>query len=342
MQIKSKSNEHILTSILPLAILFVLIQAASLIGFFHFSFQGIEKYVIQKKMDSCVGAMQMELDRISGLVYEWSAWDATAAFLAGQDPNYPEDNSVEDTMKEQNIHVFGIFDAHGNPVWTRCVKEQGGRQEVFNLNLFSPETFKKNPFLWEHDNPNSCITGYYPTEAGILMLCSRPVIQPGNKGLIRGTVIMARFVNDKLIASIARQKCQDFQWWNLDSAFTRDAVTDYLSMITHENPIHVEINPKQAAVYTTLKDIHGTDAMLMKLVLKNDIASFKEGWLFRCIAIYGIEGLVFVLYLAAFANKHCLRCMAQLKEENSIQDTIRLNSTQENNLPERSFEDLPI
>jgi sensor domain CHASE-containing protein len=306
-----KSGGNILASIIPLAILFVLVQAASLIAFFHFSFHAVEEYAIKKNLQSCIGTMQTELDRIGGVVLEWSAWDDTARFVKGQDPDFIQANMAENTLQKQNLNVLCILDSQGKPVWTRCVKTQDDKPQPVNLSLFSLEVLKKNDALWNHKSPDNCVAGYCSTEGGVLMLSSRPVTGNSGTSPVCGTVIMGRFISDEFMASVAKQDCRDFQWWNLRTDYTRDALRQYLSRITPENPIYIESNPRTSTAYTVLPDINGKDAILMKFATANDIARFKQGWLVKCLGLYLIEGLIFIAYLAAFTNRHCTTCSTQ-------------------------------
>jgi sensor domain CHASE-containing protein len=315
MKKQNNSGSNILASIIPLSILFVLIQAASLIGFFHFSFGAVESFAIKKNLMSCIGSMQTELDRIGSVVYEWAAWDACASFMKGKNPTFLKENMVESSMQEQNLNAFCIVDPNGKPVWTRCVKYHDDKEELINLTLFSQEVLDKNPALWKHKDPNSCTAGYYSSESGVLMLFSRPITSSNNTGPVCGSVIMGRFISDKFIASIARQDCLDYEWWNLRSDYTRNALKQYLSQISKENPVYLETTPDIATAYTILPDIEGNNAILIKFVTANDVASFKKGWLAKCSAIYALEGLIFIVYLTAFANKHCSSCRNQITQD---------------------------
>jgi sensor domain CHASE-containing protein len=342
MENKTKSGGNILASVIPLSVLFVLIQAASLIGFFYVSFRAVEKYAIEKNLQSCVNVMQTELDRISGVVYEWSAWDATVQFVKGENSNYIKNNTAENTFEEQKLNVFCILDAQGKPVWTHCVKFHDDKQEIVKLTLFTPEVLEQNPALWKHKDPNSCVTGYFSTEGGALMLCSRPVVSSNQPGIIHGAVIMGRFVSDNFIASITQQECQAFDWWNLRTEYTKNAMQQYLARITDENPVYVETTPDTATAYTVLPDIDGNDAILIKFVMANDVASFKQGWLARCLGIYAIEGLIFIVYLAAFANKHCTKCRAQIIQDEQFTAQTQYVSIQQIPETQRSEEELLI
>jgi adenylate cyclase len=342
MNNQTRPNDNILTSIIPLAILFVLVQAASLIGFFHFSFRSVEEYALRKNLQSCTDAMRAELTRIGGVVYEWSAWDDTALFIHGQNLNFIQKNMVESSLQKQNLNAFCILDSKGKPVWTHCVKMLDNKQEVINLALFSPEILEKNPALWNHKNPDSCIAGYYSTEGGVLMLCSRPITSSNNTGPVSGTVIMGKFINDAFIESITQKNCRDFKWWSLRTEYTRNALQQYLSRITKDKPIYVETTLNTATAYTILPDIDGKDAILIKFVMTNDVASFKQGWLVKCSIVYGIEGLIFIVYLAAFANKHCSKCQAQMTQDTLTMAVNAYDIPEQRTMPRHAMDDLPI
>lgn len=342
MKNQTKYLKNILASVLPLSILFVLVQAASLVLFFHFSFHAVEEYTIEKNLQSCVHAMQTELDRIGGVVFEWSAWDACASFIKGKNPTFIQDNMVESSMQEQNLNAFCIVDPNGKPAWTRCIKITDDKEQAVNLALFSSQILEENPVLWKHKDPNSCVAGYYSGKDGVLMLYSRPITSNSNTGPVCGAVIMGRFLNDKFIASIAQQDCLDYQWWNLRTEYTRNALRHYLSQITNENPIYAQTTPNTATAYTILPDIYGKDAILIKFVTANDVASFKKGWLAKCTGIYAIEGLIFIACLAAFANKHCTKCRKQITQNAQSAPTIECISFKQVTKPQPSTEELLI
>jgi hypothetical protein len=65
----------------------------------------------------------------------------------------------------------------------------------------------------------------------------------------------------------------------LRTEYTRNAVKQYLSRITDENPVYIETLPDTATAYTVLPDINGNDAVLIKFVIPTmSPPSNKAGW----------------------------------------------------------------
>lgn len=315
MEKQNQKNDKILASVIPLSILMILVLTTVLIGLFNFAFNKVEEYAIGENLRFCVNNIQTELERIDGVVFEWSAWDDTALFVEGKNPDYDKNNMVDSTIQQQNLNMLCVVDLQGVPLVNRCVKFHENKLQSVDLSFLSSKNLRKNKGLWEHKDADSHIAGYYATEGGVLMLCSRPVTNNNNTDPVRGAVIMGRFISDRFIESMTRQSCLDFQWWNLQSDYTRGALTKYLSRISAENPIHIEYKIDTITAYTVLPDINGNDAVLIKFVVANNVSLYKENLMFKGIGIFLLVGIVFILYQASFINKNCGICRGRMSDD---------------------------
>jgi hypothetical protein len=194
MKNQTHPDSSILASIIPLAILFVLIQATSLIGFFHYSFQAVEEYAIKKNLLSCIDSMQTESDRIGSVVFEWSAWDACAAFIKTTIRLLKENMAkARCRTKPQRFLYCGRRRKTGLDPLCQIPGRQG---RAVNLTLFS-EVLEKFP-LWKFKDPNGFTAAIIPPKR-CLMLYSRPITSSSNAGPVCGAVIMGRFISDTFV-----------------------------------------------------------------------------------------------------------------------------------------------
>jgi sensor domain CHASE-containing protein len=290
--------------VVPLCVVFLLIQTASIYGLFQLSFQTIEKYVVKKNIQFCTNALSAELKRIDSITYEWAAWDDTAMFIQGKAPDFIRQNLFIGALLKKNLDVLCILDLNGKPIWSRA-KARDRESRDIELSMFTPQVLQKETILWNHKDPNSYISGYYPTEGGVLMFSSRPVTSNNNTGPIYGTIIMGRFVSDKVIASIARQDSLDFKWWNLHSEYTKQAVKEYVSRITGEDPVFIELGSDTLTAYTILPGLRKENAILLKFVLANELVPYKNRFMAISTVIYFVEGFLFLIGLIITANKQC-------------------------------------
>jgi sensor domain CHASE-containing protein len=281
---------------------------ASLAGILLVPFHDLEKSQAQKNFQYSLNSLQNELKFLDRLLFDWSAWDATADFISGKDPDYIQENLSGNTQQEQNLNVFCLIDTKGKPIWERSVNFYGKELRIVELSMFSEESLKINPILWDHKDPNSCVAGYCSTEGGVLMVVARPVTDNDNTGPVHGTLIMGRFITDQYIASITKQTCLGFDWWNLKKEYTRSAVNSYLSQITPQKPIFLEFDEDTVAAYAILPGVDGADAVLIKSTLPNDVTSYKNEFLMKSAFVFLIESLLFLIALTAGVARRCIRC----------------------------------
>jgi sensor domain CHASE-containing protein len=300
-----KQGSKIVSCVVLLAVTFVMVQTASLIGLFRISFKTIEKIVARKNLRSCINSLQEELNHLNDLAFEWSAWDDTGLFIEEKKPQYIGENMSENTLREKNLDIICILDNRGQIAWSRFVKSSGNESLKINLEMFSQKNLQNNKVLWNHKDVNSSVTGYCATESGILLLGSRPVTNNTNSPPIHGTIIIGRFITDRMIASIAKQTCLDFQWWNLHSDYTRQAMHKCLSQITPDSPVYIEFELNTAAAYTVLQDINKNDAVLVKFLMTDDLASCRDELLIKSISVFFAEGFLFLVCLAFATNRVC-------------------------------------
>jgi sensor domain CHASE-containing protein len=337
-----KQCKKTIRTIIAIAIVCILTQAVSQVGLLHYSFQTIEKYLVQKDLLLCVNSLQAELKHLDDLVFGWSAWDDTALFIGGKKENYIRENLTDDALQKQNLNVFCILDTQGKPVWSRYIEILGNKQRAIDLSMFSEEALRKNPVLWNHKDPNSCISGYYSTEGGVLMLSSRPVTSNSNTGPVHGTVIMGRFITDPFIASITRQACLKFSWWNLRSDYTKQIMGGYISRVTEQNPVFIEFENNAIAGYVVLPGIQKKKAILLKILLADELAPYKSRLMAISIAIYFIEGVLFLACLTIIFNKQCKAYDVQTEQAVGTSDITACSAFEQADNPQDDAAQIPV
>jgi adenylate cyclase len=290
-------NNKIISFVIVLSVIFVVTLMASLAGAFLDPFHALENKVALKSFQYTTTSLQNEKKFLDRLLVDWSAWDASADFVQGKDPNYIKENLPENTQQEQNLNVFCFLDTKGKLVWSRCVQFHDKELRSIGLSMFSEESLRNNPTLWNHKDAESSVFGYCSTEGGILMLASRPITNSENTGPIYGTLIMGRFVTDSYLTEITKQTCLSLEWWNLKHDYTHLAIGGFLSQITPVNPIFLEYDENTVAAYTILQDIDGSDAILIKSTMPNNVVIYRDEFLVNGIIVFSIVSPIFFIAL---------------------------------------------
>jgi sensor domain CHASE-containing protein len=280
-----------------LSVIFVIVLMTSLAAVFLDPFHALENAVAMKSFQYTITSLQNEMKFLDRLLVDWSAWDATANFVQGKNPDYIKENLPDITQQEQNLNVFCFLDVKGKLVWSRCVQFHDKEVRTISLSMFTNESLQKNYTLWNHKTPDSSVTGYCSTEGGILMLASRPITDNNKTGPIYGTLIMGRFVTGSYLTEITKQTCLSLEWWNLKHGYTHLTIGGFLSQITPQNPVFLEYDENNVAAYTTLPDIDGSDAVLIKSTMPNNVVIYKNEFLTKGVLVFLIESPVFFITL---------------------------------------------
>ena len=132
------------------------------------------------------------------------------------------------------------------------------------------------------------------------MVSSRPIITSENKGPVRGWLVMGHFLNPDVIETLKKQTGVNFKIWSVGQDTLPNNEEAVLHQIGKENKYYIkEQNDDKLYVYTTVPDINGNTALLLKAVFKRDItAKGQKTVRFAMLSITAVGAVIlFVLLL---------------------------------------------
>jgi sensor domain CHASE-containing protein len=256
------------------------------------SFLKLENQQAIRNLECCQRTLEREAEHLSLICFDWSAWDDTGLFIRGQKDDYIKQNLMDETFDQQKFNVVCFLDTHNKLIWEKCIKFVDGEQLVeTTIKEFSAEMLPQQTFLLEHKTPEDFVAGLMVTEAGPMLVTSRPITNAKNTPPIYGTIIIGRLINDKTMALLSEQIQVDFEWWSLSSEKTRQTLQPYLSRLTEENPIRLERSDDKnvVAAYKTMPGLNSKQILLIKSFAKQEITA--EG--------RKVTQMAFILSLAA-------------------------------------------
>jgi len=193
------------------AVLFVALTWAVQFFIIQPSFASLEKDVARRNLLRCTDAIESDLENLSSLVRDWSAWDDTYRFVTQRDDSFRETNLMETTFSNTNTE-FVCFLSHANEVlWGKCY-DTSRAQYLDVPDLFSFVLAPANT-LGRFESVDEVHAGIVVTSRGPMLLVSRPVTTTDRKSPISGAVIMGRFLNEERIASLAERTHLDLAVW---------------------------------------------------------------------------------------------------------------------------------
>ena len=234
------------------------------------SFERVEREEAITDIHRAKDAIRNELNHLSLFLGDWSAWDDTRDYVDGKENQYEAKNLIPSTFVTNRLNLLWIGDNDGRKVWSGAY-EVPSMKEVTLAEFARGRIDRSNPLL-QHRDPGSLVSGLMLTEQGPLLVCSRPVVSSNNEGPIRGTMVMGRFLNDKLIQSLAIQTQVAFTAWPIPGESVPPAEKSAISQCEANGgqALRIESN-QQLNAYTTIPDLLGRPVLLLKAELSRDI-----------------------------------------------------------------------
>ncbi len=205
MSLGTRIGVYLLVAVACYSVLDYLIQRWVILP----SFAQLERHEVTENLDRCTSALQRELKHLDIFCRDWSAWDDTYDFIDSGNPAFIKANLLDLTFTDNRLNLIFFVNTQGKVVWGAYFDlEQKKKAE---LDKFPTTAWALTNPLLQHKKEDSTLSGIVLTQAGAMMVVSRPIVNTLNQGPIRGTLIMGRLLDADLIASIGEQTKTDVE-----------------------------------------------------------------------------------------------------------------------------------
>lgn len=260
------------------------------------SFVSLEREEAVKHVERCVDAITTEIEHLNIFCADWAAWDDTYAYIDDENEAYEKSNFTSVLWSVNRLNLLYFYDAAGRVVWGEA--HDADTLELLHLAEFSGKSLDISNPLLVHKDPVSFVSGILLTQLGPLMITARPIVTSENKGPIRGTVIMGRFLDEGAVQSLAERARAHLALWPIG----RDAVPlqdrPALEQLTGDSPLILDGGDEIGALlaYATYPDIRGAPALLLRAEVPKAISSRGKGAMRAALASDVAAGAI-ILFL---------------------------------------------
>jgi len=270
------------------------------------SFQKLEHEEAMEDLARAVGVLQAELENLDLLLFDWSAWDDTYEFAANPNAEYEKANLVDLTFTQNKLDLIYYVDVTGKVVWGQARDLQ--KEERIDMDEFPGRQWALTHPLLQHRTPESRLTGVFLTKHGPMLLSSRPIITSENKGPIRGTMLMGRFLDDSLVRRLCERAQVAMRVFPLNDENPPSEARKALAEITGDSPVAFrEVGDHVIQLAKLLPGIDGKPALLLRVNVARDImlqgrAVSRLMWTTTLSMVIAGVIIVSMLFQAAIVN----------------------------------------
>jgi len=238
------------------------------------SFTSLERQEAVNDINRCIGAIEAETQHLGALCGDWAGREDVNEFVQNRDPRFIEANLSGPVLASHQLNLLYICDTEGRVVW-------GAAHELpwlkpLALAYFAGPAIDPASVLLRHEKYDSMVRGILLTERGPMLVCSRPIVAGGQKGPIRGTVILGRFLNETMVQELLRRTRVSARLWPLRGvvlpAYDRE-VAEHLQSRACGPVVFRERSASVLSVYTAVPDVNNAPALLLRADIPRDVVA---------------------------------------------------------------------
>lgn len=157
--------------------------------------------------------LNREVHHLDNLTHDWAAWDDTYAFVDDLNTDYIDSNLTLTSFTENEINSIHYIDTGGKILWGKSIDLKS--EEPIALELFAEGSLPVDHPLLHHQGPKDSHPGFTLTSKGPLLISSRPIVTSESEGPIKGSLIMAKLLDSKLLEQIKKQTDYPLDFWTI-------------------------------------------------------------------------------------------------------------------------------
>jgi len=262
-------------------------------------FTNIEEDFASQNLGRASSALYNELEILDRTTSEYASWDQTYAYLRGKNPSYIKTEFPTSTFVQLRVNFVIILSNSGQQLFYKGFDLVGSEQArpPGGLEAHLPS----GSLLTSHKDESGRAAGILMLPSGPVLIDSRPVLTSNSKGPIAGTIIMARLLDSNEIRRLSEMVHMAIEIERLDNSQLPPDVRLTASAISRQHRIVTRTFDRESlAAYTTLNDIYGKPALILRILMPRKIYQQGRASLLQFLLLLLAAALVFgavTLYL---------------------------------------------
>lgn len=293
-------------------------------------FDRLDEADLQKTLRQIVASYNDELQMMNTSLVNYSMWDETFEFAVTASPeedhsNHPYiiSNYDQSTYETNDFHMMALLNTRGEAVYGGTYFT--GDEEVSPLSAelyrLLSQVVNNLPAL---TSPSDSKSGIVLLDDGPMMITLLPIVRSNNSGVIQGTAIAGRMINQKEIERIGRLSSLGISLVPVSPLLLRES--EGQKIWTSSRTEHL------LTIHTVIDDLFGSPGVILTVEHPREIyhSGLESIRSFRLI-YFSITFLTSIA-IALYVNRSILKRMASLNGKiraiSSSQDlSIRISST---------------
>lgn len=270
------------------------------------SFAQLEEAKAREDGKRVKAAIAGELAHLQRTAIDWSNWDDTYAFIAGEPSTFVEDNLSFATMSNLDVNVMLLYDRQGHIAWGKMFDLES--EQELALSQFAPGALAPDDLLLAGTGRDSATAGLLATDAGPMLVVSSPIVPTEDTAPAAGTLVIGRLLDRAKMEPIGQMVSVDFDI--TVAGQEADAIAQGGDM--DGSPTILETDSDTITGRTLLPDVYGTPALTLTSRTARDVTAVGNRSVQLSLLSLLVIGLVDIVLMWFLLQRLVLRRVAHL------------------------------
>ncbi len=279
-------------------------------------FVTLDEQVASNAAVRCRQAFEGELAKLETLCQDWATWNDSYQFVVDLNDEFKKSSIGSMVFVDTPLHLLHFYDDKGRLVW-------GELRDITDENtpVVDPEQFHAGPLPADHplllhnsEDLEAVASGIISTPSGQFLVAACPIITTEGEGPIRGTLVMARRIDEQLYKDLSDHLGLTFEMFPLDN-----------SQGTSREILPADYDPSKPQwvvgdgspllkAHSTVNDITGKPALVLHTEVPREIAATgRTAMWIEMITVFA-SGLFVLALLALLLQRIVIKPITRLGE----------------------------
>ncbi len=276
------------------------------------SFAELEKRDTRQNVERVLSALSQDLSALEAQAADWAVWDDTYAFIEDANDDYIASNLVAGTLVYLRLNLMLFVDLSGRVVHGQAFDLHN--EEEIDLASHLLEFITTGDLLVRPPaTKESGATGIILLPEGPMLITSWPVLDSEEKGPVRGTLVMGRYLDAGEIERLGEQTHLSLALQRLDQGPLPSDCAAAFSALSGKVPVVVSpLGEESVAGYVLLKDVHDEPILLLRVDMPRNIYAQGQSSITYFVLFLLVVGLAIGLIVVLFLDRNVLSRVAHL------------------------------
>ena len=303
-------------------------------------FAELEQQEAAKDIARCKNAIEREILHVEKMSTDWAIWDDLYQFVDDGNAAFVASNFQWETLAATGIHLMYVINTEGKVVYRGAINPS--TMKMVDLRQLPSTIFPADHYLLRYPGNADSFSGILLTDSGPLLLSSHRILTSTGEGPGRGTLLLGRFLSDKVIHDLREQTKVEFTVRDPLSTPFSSTEMKRIEDLAAKNQISEIVDDANMLVFGLINDLQSRPALLIAATQHRhimerglDTARYSSFVLLSAVALIIFSSIVLTL-LSTLRSQRRQEEIKALVEQRT--DQLRLSEERLHALSDASFE----